>query len=68
GHPVHYRWYCHRGGCVLPDKEMVVQTMGEVKDWMWLLTTAKGDFLISVAGEWTQEEAAQKLKYVLKYS
>ncbi|KKL91892.1 hypothetical protein LCGC14_1166580 [marine sediment metagenome] len=42
--------------------------MGEVKDWMWLLTTAKGDFLISVAGEWTQEEAAQKLKYVLKYS
>ncbi len=40
--------------------------MGEVKDWMWLISTAKGDFLISVAGEWTQEEAAQKLKYVFE--
>ncbi|KKL48307.1 hypothetical protein LCGC14_2326830 [marine sediment metagenome] len=38
--------------------------MAEVKDWMWLIMTAKGDFLITVAGEWTEEEAAQKVKYV----
>ena len=36
--------------------------MGEVNDWMWLVKTGKGDFFIKVAGEWTQEEAAQRVK------
>ena len=40
--------------------------MGEVKDWMWLIMTAKGDFFITVCGEWTQEEAAQKVKFVFE--
>ena len=38
--------------------------MDEMKDWMWLVKTAKGDFFITVVGKWTQEEAAKRIKAV----
>ena len=31
------------------------------KDYLWLLKTDKGDFFITVMGNWTQEEAAKKV-------
>lgn len=37
-------------------------TVSEVKDWMWLVQTDKGDFFITVVGRWTQEEAADKVR------
>lgn len=36
----------------------------EIKDWLWLIKTNKGDFFISVTGKWTQEEAAEKVRLV----
>jgi len=35
-------------------------------EWAWLIKTAKGDFFITVIGNWTQEEAAQKLSFVFE--
>ena len=40
--------------------------MDEVKDWLWLVKTDKGDFFITVIGNWTQEEAAKKLQLVFE--
>jgi len=37
-----------------------------MKDYLWLVTTNKGDFFITVIGNWTQEEAARKLLLVIK--
>lgn len=36
--------------------------MNEIKDWMWLVKTDKGNFLISVVGKWTQEESKEKVR------
>jgi len=38
--------------------------MNDMKDYLWLLQTDKGDFFISVFGNWTQEEAAKKARTV----
>ncbi|MBA7498899.1 hypothetical protein ES704_01638 [subsurface metagenome] len=35
-----------------------------MKDWLWLVKTNKGDFFITVLGNWTQEEAAKKIRLV----
>ncbi|KKN86960.1 hypothetical protein LCGC14_0262290 [marine sediment metagenome] len=40
--------------------------MNDVKDWLWLVKTNKGDFCITVLGKWTQEEAASKIRLVFK--
>lgn len=32
-----------------------------MKDYLWLVQTDKGNFFISVAGNWTEGEAAKKL-------
>ncbi|MBA7695226.1 hypothetical protein ES703_103848 [subsurface metagenome] len=36
--------------------------MDEIKDWMWLVKTHKGDFFMTVVGKWTQEEAATRVR------
>ena len=38
--------------------------MDEIKDWMWLVKTDKGDFFMTVVGKWTQEEAATRVRGV----
>jgi len=38
--------------------------MSDMKDYLWLVKTNKGDFFMSVFGNWTQEEAAKKLRLV----
>ncbi|KKL62911.1 hypothetical protein LCGC14_2180380 [marine sediment metagenome] len=38
--------------------------MNDMKDYLWLVKTNKGDFFITVFGPWTQEEAAKKLRLV----
>ncbi len=38
--------------------------MNDMKDYLWLVKTNKGDFFITVIGNWTQEEAAKKLRWV----
>ena len=38
--------------------------MDEMKDYLWLVKTSKGDFFITVVGKWTQEEAATKVRAV----
>lgn len=40
--------------------------MDEIKDWMWLIKTNKGDFFITVVGKWTQEEAAKRVRAVFE--
>jgi len=35
-----------------------------MKDYLWLLKTNKGDFFITVVGNWTEEEAAKKVRRV----
>lgn len=40
--------------------------MDEVKDWLWLVKTDKGDFFITVIGKWTQEEAATRVRGVFR--
>lgn len=40
--------------------------MDEIKDWMWLVKTNKGDFFITVVGKWTQEEAAKRVRAVFE--
>ncbi|MBA7682501.1 hypothetical protein ES703_90851 [subsurface metagenome] len=41
-----------------------VVTSGDMKDYLWLVKTDKGDFFITVMGNWTQEEAAKRVKAV----
>ena len=38
--------------------------MTDWKDYLWLVKTDKGDFFITVLGDWTQEEAAKKVRLV----
>lgn len=38
--------------------------MSDMKDYLWLLKTDKGDFFITVMGNWTQAEAAEKARAV----
>jgi len=38
--------------------------MNDMKDYLWLLKTDKGDFFITVLGNWTQEEAAKKARLI----
>ena len=38
--------------------------MNDMNDYLWLVKTNKGDFFITVIGNWTQEEAAKKLRLV----
>jgi hypothetical protein len=33
--------------------------------YAWLLKTSRGDFYVSVCGEWTEEEAVTKLLHVM---
>lgn len=40
--------------------------MDEVRDWMWLVKTSKGDFFMTVIGKWTQEEAAKRVRGVFE--
>jgi hypothetical protein len=35
--------------------------MGEINDWLWLVQTDKGNFFMTVAGEWSQAEALKKV-------
>ena len=35
--------------------------MNDMKDYLWLVKTDKGDFFITVVGHWTEAEAAQKV-------
>ncbi|MBA7550973.1 hypothetical protein ES705_43504 [subsurface metagenome] len=37
-----------------------------MKEWLWLVKTNKGDFFITVLGNWTQEEAAKKIRLVFE--
>jgi len=38
--------------------------MNDMNDYLWLVKTNKGDFFITVIGNWTQEEAAKKLLFM----
>ena len=38
--------------------------MSDMKDYLWLVKTNKGDFFMTVFGNWTQEEAAKNLRLV----
>jgi len=38
--------------------------MDGMMDWLWLVKTNKGAFFITVLGNWTQEEAALKIRVV----
>jgi len=40
--------------------------MNDMKDYLWLVKTNKGDFFITVLGNWTQEEAAKKIRRVFE--
>ena len=40
--------------------------MEDMKDYLWLVKTNKGDFFITVVGNWTQEEAAERARRVFK--
>ena len=40
--------------------------MNDMKDYLWLVKTNKGDFFITVLGNWTQEEAAKKIQLVFE--
>jgi len=40
--------------------------MNDMKDYLWLVKTNKGDFFITVIGNWTQEEAAKKVRAVFE--
>uniref|UniRef100_A0A6H1Z6C2 Uncharacterized protein n=1 Tax=viral metagenome TaxID=1070528 RepID=A0A6H1Z6C2_9ZZZZ len=37
-----------------------------MKDYLWLIKTNKGDFFITVVGNWTQEEAAKRMWLVFE--
>jgi len=38
--------------------------MNDMKDYLWLVKTNKGDFFITVLGHWTQEEAVTRVRGV----
>jgi len=40
--------------------------MNDMKDFLWLVKTNKGDFFITVVGWWTEGEAAKKLWQVFE--
>lgn len=40
--------------------------MDDRQEWVWLIKTAKGDFFITVIGNWTQEEAAERVRTVFE--
>ena len=40
--------------------------MSDMKDYLWLVKTDKGDFFITVIGHWTQEEAAKKVQMMFE--
>ncbi len=40
--------------------------MDDMKEYMWLIKTAKGDFFITVLGDWNLEEAATKARLVFE--
>jgi len=40
--------------------------MNDMKDYLWLVKTNKGDFFMTVVGKWTQEEAAKKVRAVFE--
>ncbi len=40
--------------------------MSDMKDYLWLVKTDKGDFFITVMGNWTQEEAATRVRAVFE--
>ncbi len=35
-----------------------------MKEYLWLVKTSKGNFFITVLGNWTQEEAAKRVRAV----
>jgi len=37
-----------------------------MNEWAWLIKTSKGDFFISVVGDWTQEEAVKNVRFVFE--
>ena len=37
------------------------------KDYLWLVKTNKGDFFFTVLGDWTQEEAEEKVRVAAKH-
>lgn len=40
--------------------------MEDLQEWMWLVKTNKGEFFITVVGNWTQEEAATRVRGVFE--
>lgn len=40
--------------------------MSNIKDYLWLIKTNKGDFFMTVIGNWTQEEAAKIVRGVFE--
>ncbi len=40
--------------------------MAEMYEWAWLVKTSKGDFFLTVVGNWTQEEAAKNVRQVFE--
>lgn len=38
----------------------------DVKDWLWLVQTEKGDFFFTVTGKYTQGEAAKMVMAIFK--
>ena len=38
--------------------------MSDMEAWLWLVKTNQGDFFITVLGNWTQAEAARKMRLV----
>ena len=41
--------------------------MNDMNDYLWLLKTNKGEFFITVIGNWTQEEAAKRVRVVFEH-
>ncbi len=41
--------------------------MDNWRDYLWLVKTDKGDFFFTVMGDWTQEEAKEKVKEAAKH-
>ena len=40
--------------------------MNDTNEYLWLLKTNKGDFFITVLGDWSLAEAAKKVRLVFK--
>ena len=37
-----------------------------MKEYLWLIKTSKGDFFITVLGDWTQEEASKRVRIIFE--